>query len=650
MPLKVVQRCDLSLRTRYPHLRTRIFNMGKGIYCIFVENYEGDFDDFKKIFDNEIRFICAPVYITNILPTDYICEVSCIKDKDIAADLGGIPYAKWQDEFLLKSKFPNLDIIGTDCKPRDNKYFVYVRKIQNQDEKNELLKFIKSLRIGTMDIEFIENDREINSYITDEQRRKESLSSSKNNDLFGFENPVFFIQPPKYQRYSLEFDLKDECFWHENISKIYSGEITKSELIKDIETKNSCYLDYSSFENVNIRNGLLLFDKVYIELPLMKSIDDFCKEQDMTKEQLLTLCNKNKVSFILTHPTFQYDRSFLLELYNQNPVSILSRRFISALIVADLVEINKNYLLNEVPELLFAAHDFSELLSQINNQSVEFNYTQLVWPIQALRNSFDTVQFSSSERWCCFGINKTFDDKNFLTADKDKYEDFQFEMIMNEDKVHIASALNSYYFPFTDKNYSNRIITSIMSNKLDFYKNCSLENINKYGEKFKEIQEKKIIDPLSIIKVTDFLSVSEIEKFAEQFYTGQNFASLFSYFSSLTDEERLIKIKEYNKQIAINQDKSFSNKEITKTAFDFSITAATDILSLLGKLTIPCFGLIQMGATKGTKLVNQKFKLTKKMTEGLEKTLSLLDNSKYRDAKYINFLQKINHVAKFKTF
>ena len=118
----------------------------------------------------------------------------------------------------------------------------------------------------------------------------------------------------------------------------------------------------------------------------------------------------------------------------------------------------------------------------------------------------------------------------------------------------------------------------------------------------------------------------------------------------MTDEERLIKIKEYNKQIAINQDKSFSNKEITKTAFDFSITAATDIFSLLGKLTIPCFGLIQMGATKVAKLINQKFKLTKKMTEGLEKTLSLLNNSKYRDAKYINFLQKINHVAKFKIF
>lgn len=57
-----------------------------------------------------------------------------------------------------------------------------------------------------------------------------------------------------------------------------------------------------------------------------------------------------------------------------------------------------------------------------------------------------------------------------------------------------------------------------------------------------------------------------------------------------------------------------------------------------------------MGVTKGSKLINQKFKLTKKMTEGLEKTLSLMDNSKYRDAKYINFLQKINHVAKFKTF
>ena len=650
---KEILRCDFYLRTKYPHLKTRIFKLKNDFYSIYADNYPKPFSSFEDKFHNQIRPITAPVSLTETIPENFEKEITPLSDTDIVSDYSGIPFSPLQLQRLIQFKFPNINCIYIT---HDNSDYIdfYIQKISDEDTQLKFINFINSLELS-LPFKIIDDEKEIETIILKEKQRKDKLNDfyRKNPSAKNFEesisNPVLNMIPLRQQSLHIKAEERDEEQFFDRVENIYKGIITKHDILPINRDSLNCYIDYSmtGCENINIRNGVLLYDKVFIDLPLMETIESFCNRQKVKKDDLLDLCNRGKVNFILTHPSIQYDRDFLETLYSTTPNSIITRRLLSSLIIADLVDINKNYFINTVDGLLESSFDFANLIADRLHKDKEEIYKFLIWPQMALRNSFECLLFNSPARIASFGINNTFPD--FLKLfDKEKEEKLELEFMINSDKVHIASALNSVYFPYSEKDgkYTNRTTTSLMADRLNFYKNATLDTGSEYfNERNQILSGMQNILPIDIIDVNDYIPLHELQKISDCFYTSSQFNSIFSFLAKQDVPERIEIIKKYNELV----DKEINKKQNKKTSIDFAINGVFDGVGvLLSALNIffPVIGL----ATTGIKFFSEKSGLNETILKKVEKTQKIMKNGNYNEEKAISFLAKINPVARFNIY
>ena len=651
---KEILRCDFYLRTKYPHLNTRIFKLKNGFYAIYADNYPKPFSSFEDKFHNQIKPICTPILVTETIPSQFDKELSPYADTEIASTYAGMPLTVWQLQRLVQYNFPDIDIVLVDQDNQSRQLLFYVRMIQNDEERKKIENFITSLELK-MSFRIIEDDNEIKSALSKEKEIKEDIKSflQKNPNLPNVDeqisNHVFNMLPIRQQTWHIKAEERDEELFFERLECIYKGTINKTDIAGINDNSLNCYIDYSMLDcsNINIRNGILLYDKVFIDLPLMKSIEDFCNEQKVRKDELLELCNKGKINFILTHPSVQYDKDFLENLYDSVPNSIITRRTLSSLIIADLVEINKNYFINTVDGILANSLDLSKELADRFKKPVDEIYRFLTWPQTALRKSFEVLLFDSPTRLPLFGINNTFPDfKNFVT--KEKASTIEFELLMNTDKVHIASALNSIYFPYHEKNgtYTNKSSTSLMADRLNFYKNASIEKSLEYSQCRNSILKgNQNITPIDLIDINEYIPIDELNKISDLYYSSSQFNSIFSFLAHQSEQERIKTIRNYNELI----EKEINKKGRKKLGADFAINGALDgigvLLSVLN-IAFPVIGL----ATTGIKLGLEKIGINDKVVKKWEKSNSITKDGIYDEKRAISFLAKINPVARLNVY
>lgn len=640
---KEILRCELYLRTKYPHLNTRILKLKNGFYTIYANNFPQPFSTVEKEFHYSIKPITTPVLLTESIPQDFEKEIFPLKDDEIVSDYSGMPFTIWQLQRLLQYKFPDIDIVLVDEDNQSRQILLYIRIMENLVCRKKLEDFINSLELN-ISVKIIEDNREIDSALLKEKKRKEK--TKKNLDLQNFDdqisNPVLNMLPIKHQDLDKKAEIRDEELFFDRLEDIYKGKINKTDIAKITDSSLNCYIDYamSGCSNVNIRNGIVLYDKVFIDLPIDKTIEDFCNEQKVKQKELLELCNDGKVNLILTHPSFQYDKKFLDDIYSVAPDSIITRRTLSSLIIADLVEINKNYFINTVNGLLESSFELANLIADSLNKDKDEIYHFLTWPQMALRSSFETLLFNAPKRIASFGINNTFPDF-FKLFDKEKGENIEFEFMVNADKVHIASALNSVYFPFYEKygKYTNRPTTSLMADRLNFYKNATVANGTEYlNDRNKILSGKQNILPIDIIDVNDYIPLQELQRFSDCFYTSSQFNSIFSFLAKQDVSERIKTIKIYNELV----DKEINKKKKNKIGADFAINGALDAIGFV----VPFLGI----GNTALKLGAEKIGIDETIRKNFEKTQKIMKDGNFNEKKAISFLAKINPVARLKIY
>lgn len=605
-----VRRDDLRLRSVYPSLKTRIFEVEPENFLIYVQNPFGDRNALCEEFDNSIRFITNQVELTFDLPNHFIRELPIIEDSEIGDNFAGIGWTANDLYNLLYSKFPFLKSIKIDSV---EKGIVKIHFPQGMSGlyNSQLTSFLDSLSGGVIKFEAAFDETEEGHF-------------NAGRDA----NPVLTILPAKWNSTNAEYEKKDEAFWFDNIKGIYNGTVTKESILGQRSQKNSCYIKYSSFSNVNIRNGILLFDHVYVELPFGISIKEFCTGQQVTEDELVSLVNQNRVTFITNQPSARMDYGFLDAIYKIKPEAVISRRTLSALIIADLVEMNNNCLISEECLPILSPDLFAGLGEDVSKKL----YNLATWPRRALRKSFELLTLNSSSRISSLGVNNCFSIPDNI-PNKDALE---LEFILNAESVHIASALNAFYFPFWAEKYETKTQASLMYNMIKFFKCRSADELKQHNIRIESSMKGILSIPnLDILEVNEYPSVCEILQFSETYCASKNFKTLFDYLDSFPNEERNGKILEYNKSLNGLKRKKAELSQSMDLGFSF-------VSDLSG---VPFLGTVANIAKLGVgKFLEKNESLRNKLNE----MRNLIKPDKPMDKQAARFLSQINPVARLK--
>jgi len=623
------RRTDLYLRANYPEIKTTIYRVDSSSFQIHCENYKADFLKFRTEFHNSIKPMTVPVEVVEKAPKEYIEVIPAIKDNEISKNFEGIFMSKSSLLNLLKSKFPNTTLYKVETTDAGEvsiyfqKYTVQNKNVKsyiflNKQDRIKIEKFLKDL--GT----------DINFKLVEVELEKEDQQLDKKD----FINPVRnIISSNSNKKGTFDYERRDESLWFDKIDSIFESTFVKKDLYFFDEKEYSCYVDYSSFPNIDLRNHLFLYQTIFITPPYEKSIEQWLKESKIDKKEFLDLVDKRRIKVILTQPLSRYDITFINDVYNVSPDSVITRRALSCLQQIDLVEKSKNYIFKDV-DTLGDIKSFTVAIEEKLGYNSRQLYNTIIWPIKALRNSFEVLNQSGLISTSVYGVNKIFQ-KN--TSEYPNV-DLDFEYTVNSPAIHLAHSLNATYFPFRAKDgYSDEYYASTMGKVLNFYKYATPHTVKSFVELDENIQSGiQTIDLIDMVEINEFISITELEDILSKDFIFPKSKNLIESLANLTEEERKIKVAYYNEEVSrLSKKRGKSDKtiDLTSNILLDAIGGATGLIGLGTAFSLSKLGLKTLA----------KEKSVKKISESITKSLN--HNT---DNQNIHYLNKISSVVKLK--
>ena len=193
-------------------------------------------------------------------------------------------------------------------------------------------------------------------------------------------------------------------------------------------------------------------------------------------------------------------------------------------------------------------------------------------------------------------------------------------MTVNASSIHIATALQSTYFPFYVENesdsYSDAGVATILGNILNMYNYLGkgqLENMEEYSKKVDE--EKQSI---YLLKPENSVDMKHILAYEKKYHTSHTLKRILEDLASLDSAKRMEKVKEYNNAIAV------WNYVLSAGGFVPGIGTGVSVLGLL----------CQMAQDMG---IGEKY-IIKKLEQG---------TASEKDKIYL--LDKLNRVARIRS-
>jgi hypothetical protein len=580
------------------------------MYALYLVDSVEDFDYIDDVFSREIKFLTAPIKLVENLPQTYKIEIERITDDKIPSGFEGYPFTINQIYSHILSIHPSVKLSGI-----------------KEDHDNRIINVELTGNYDTAIIEAVEET-------ADGLKGPYSYKVSDGGELvpsFRVTDEVFNIAPSQAKKeLNCPFIERDESLWFENIENIYNGSYQKSDLYFFDPSKTACLVNFSKFQNANLRNHLLLYDVVYCVLPLVQAMSSFLTSQKISKDEILHLVKRGRLKILNMQPESRLDYGFINEAFQENPSSVVSRRALSALCAIDLVDLNRSYVLSD-PELDKYIYPLMREVSKLTGKDIGTISNFLLWPKQALRRSLDSLNQAGPMGASRYGVNNPIIDS--LPAENK--ENIEFEFIVNSDQIHLSHALDATYFPFFidgDK-YSDHPYALMMGEMLNFFKNSSCQNISRLTgiENIKSTQNSSI-GLISAFEINVYIPVLEFEEEISSSVIRHGMNSLFSELNFLGSEERNQRIAQYN----LDVNKALRHKNVSNHALDLG----ADVLGMV----IPFWATGKKLIKGGTKMAMDKFPAIQNLSEFIE------DKSRREsdESRNITILTQVNRVAKLK--
>lgn len=604
------RRIDLHFRSRFPYLNTRLFKLDDYEYQLYLVDSVDDFDAISDVFDREVKFLTAPIKLVMNIPETYKIEIEKITDDQIPSNFEGYPLTNTQIYSHILSIHPN----------------VKVSKIEEEHDNRLIIVELS----GNYEPDIVKDVEETAAALKGPYSYK-VRSGGELTSNFKTSDEVFNIAPSQTKsELNCAFIKRDEALWYENIEHIYNGSYQKSDLYFFDPSKTACLVNFSKFQNANLRNHLLLYDVVYCVLPLAQEMSNFLVNQKISKDEILRLVKRGRLKILNMQPESRLDYGFINEAFQENPSAVVSRRALAALCAIDLVEMNKSYAFSD-PELDKYIYPLVQEVSQLTGKDVDTISNFLLWPKQALRRSLDSLNQAGPMGISRYGVNNPI----ISSLTLGNKEDIEFEFIVNSDQIHLSHALDATYFPFfvDGEKYSDHPYAFIMGEMLNFFKNSSCQNISKLVDidNIKPVPNPSL-GLISAFDINDYIPIIEFEEEISSSVVRNGMNSLFSELNLLDSEERSQRISEYNIEVG----KALRNKSVSKHALDLG----DDTLGLF----VPFWATGKKLVKGGTKMAMDKFPAIQNVSEFIEDKT----NKESSENRNISILSRINRVAKLK--
>ena len=510
-----VRRMDALLRSRFPNLVTRIYEVGSDQFVIVFDTALQDAAAIADEFDRSIRFMTVAATLSNSPPETYLREIPVLSDAEAAGDMAGLPLRRFDLLNLLLSRFPDINILAVRDNPQDRKIILSVETAPDAKTEAQLIEFVDSFDLPlTVEIKI--------------------LSSHQRDAIPEIDDPMF-VWASRLRPNAPTYVRQDEDFWFDNIGDISSNRFPIERFPGMRDNVFRCYFDLTlGEEHINLRQALLLYDEVWCSPPFAHSQGTFLESQGLTEADLLTMVDAGRLKFVTTQPEERLDISFLEAVFEHSVEAILGRRTTAALLVADIAQTAELSLLND-PSLFPALGQLAELLAPETGVEPDDLLRSFLWPLMGRRSSLQGLLYRGSKGGPALSLAK-------VIADRIKAEvgvDIELEALVLSEAVHIGHTLNATILGPLNEPAPYHLLKSAIGRHLNSHRAFNRKFAASWARnELRRANGVEILPPVPLFEFDRKIPIQEIIDDSTLGSTRAKGRSLYARLAELPPEER----------------------------------------------------------------------------------------------------------------
>ncbi len=443
---QIIRRTDASLRGRYPHLTTEIFEVKPYTFQIVFDAAQEDAAVIGPIFDKQIRPVTAHVKLSNHRPNSPIRQLRPMTDAESSSEIAGLPLRTIDILNLLLSRYPDCGVFDLATDARNQRITLMASTQIGAPLFARITEFIRSLDL----------DWPINIQLKEVERPRH----------IGAETNPMFIWAAALRPTAPHYVRDDEAFWFDNIDAIASGRLPVDRFPGMTPGVFRCYLDLTlGREHVNLRQLLMLYDEVWCSLPLAHDLAPFLASQHLTKEDLLNMVESGRLRIVSTQPEERLDIRFLEAIAERSPSAIFGRRTTAAMLMSDVAQTAAISHLNN-PDFKQLAGPMAKAVAKAVGSSTEGLVQGLFWPLQARRSALQSTLDLGSKAGPALSLGRAI----AAQIKAIRGIDLELEFSIFSETVHLGHALNATVYPRLDQSEGEVNLMSMIGGDLNFHR------------------------------------------------------------------------------------------------------------------------------------------------------------------------------------
>jgi hypothetical protein len=484
-------RNDVSLRSVFPNLVTRIFETTKDQFLIVFDPAQQHAEAIAEEFNNKIKMAGVGVRIANAVPASYLRELEPLDDVQAAGDFVGLPLNRGAFNSLVVSRFPDLPLIGVGEDLTARFAHVLVERPIKPADAAEVVAFVENLRLP------LGADVQVAPDLPEPPQSPPERSIGQ--DLLA-------VRPAKRRPSAPAFVARDEAFWFENLGAAAAGRLPPEQFPTITEEAYRCFIDFAVGKHVNLRQALLLYDEVYCSLPLTDAHEEFLADQGLSDADLLMLAGSGRLKFISTQPEERLRLPFLEALDDQAPQTIMGRRTAALLLIADIARSADSYRPRD-PAFYPALRELSETLAPHVGLTPPACLRAVLWPLTARRQSLYGLMERGTKSGLGIELAKILAEA-IQAATK---VDIALEAMVASERVHLGHALNATVFGALDEPGAITASATALGQEMNFYQSFNTSVAAAWvGNERRRADGVEILPPIPLLEFDPKIPIAEV--------------------------------------------------------------------------------------------------------------------------------------------